>query len=170
MYLFSNLGTIALSNQMTTQAEAFLKAAVSLIPKLPTTFTAASVQYNNAIQSTSMLLREYVEHMCSVLLLLPGHPEHGPFYVLLEMLDALNNYPPWTNANPEKIRAWLSIFKILCTQSQAQFPYKIVGVTSNDQLFGQNPKYIKTVRRQLNKLAKDISSGLETLAKSEKKL
>ncbi|MCP4139570.1 MAG: hypothetical protein GY755_04665 [Chloroflexi bacterium] len=44
MYLFSNLGQIALTNQMIIQAEAFFKAAILCIPSLPLTF---ATQYTN---------------------------------------------------------------------------------------------------------------------------
>jgi len=169
MYLFANMGRIALANSMILQAEAFFIAAISLIPALPNTFTA---QYSNAIQSTSSLLVEYVENVASTLLLMPGHPEHGPFYLILELFDSFNKWTPWSDDknNVDKIKALLAMFKVFATFSQREFPYLIRGVSSNDQLYGQSNEYSHAVSIQINKIGSKILGQIKELKSTGRNL
>lgn len=169
MYLFLNLGQIALTNQMIVQGEAFLKAAISLIPKLPITFSTTA---SNAVQSTSSLLAEYVHNFCSLLLLLPGHPQKGAFYLVEELTDALTTWTPWDkdHQSVDKIRALLAIFRLFTTLSQQTFPYQIDGVSSNDRLYAQAPKYIKALNARLNQLGMEIHSQIILLSRTGKHL
>ena len=169
LYLFCNLGQIALVNNMINQAEAFFIAAILLIPKLPNTFTA---QYSNQIQSTPALLSEYIETFCSTIIVMPGHPEKGPFYLLQLLKENLLKFSLWKdgNINQYKIKAFIGIFKCLCTYSQKEFPYNIDNVSSNDKLYGQISKYMNLCFKELNDLGKSIHEQILQLSDTGKSL
>jgi len=170
MYLFSNLGQIALTNSMIIQAEAFFVAAIKLIPALPVTF---STPYSsNTIESTPALLADYVAHLVSSLLLMPGHPTKGPFHLLEMLMAALSEWSVWAKdkVSPEKTRAWLSLFKVFCTLAQRKFPYHIKGVSSNDELYARNPEYARKCLAILNRFGKKIHRQLNTLKASQRSL
>merc|ERR1712224_564407 len=85
MHLFLLAAEVGLKNGLTIEAEGFLKAALKLIPELPETFTVGG----NSKTPVSHLLVEYIGTFCSVLLLLPGHPDYGPFYLVKGLLKSL---------------------------------------------------------------------------------
>lgn len=170
MYLFASMGRIALVNGMIVQAEALLYAAISLIHKLPSTFT--STQYNNTIQSTQVLLGEYIENFCSTLLLLPGHPKKGAFYLIVELQNALYKWDPWKKEKTsiEKTRALISIFRLYIAMSQKKFLYKLESVSSNDDMYGQAPSYMNELYKNLNELAREIHKQILELKNTGRRL
>lgn len=169
LYLFVNLGQIALTNSMVIQAEAFFVVAICLIHKLPLTFSDNS----NTVQSTPALLAQFVANFVSTLLLMPGHPTKGPFYLCEQLVINLEKWSPWSkekSASVEKTSAFISIFTIFCTFSQRKFPYAIKGVSSNDNLYGRNAEYLAKCEKMLNRFGKQIHRQLNELKASQRNL
>jgi hypothetical protein len=83
------LAQISLLNQCLPQTDAFLKGAISIIPDLPSRYE----DRERAIAITSChnedRLVGYILELLSFLVLVPGHPEHGPFYILQGLSNAL---------------------------------------------------------------------------------
>eukprot|EP00483_Globobulimina_turgida_P008943 UN08961 len=155
---------------MIIQAEAFFKAAISLIPSLPATF---STQYTNTIQSTPALLAQYIQSFSSTLLLMPGHPSKGAFYLMEELMLALEKWSPWSKEKAvtiEKCQAYLSMFTIFTTFSQRKFPYNIKNVSSNDQLYGRRKEYLSKCVKIVNRFGKQIHKQLNELKQSHRNL
>ena len=132
-----------------------------------------STQYTSgSVQSTPALLADYVGHFVSTLLLMPGHPKKGPFYLMEELLRALEEWPLWAKdkVTVEKATAYLSIFKIFCTFSQRKFPYSIKGLSSNDDLYGRNGQYLEHCIKIVNRFGKHIHRQLNELKSSQRQL
>eukprot|EP01083_Nonionella_stella_P019484 54115_1 len=157
---------------MIIQAEAFFVASISLIPKLPLTFSTAYSA--NTVQSTPELLANYMANLCSTMLLMPGHPSKhkGAFYLMEELIVALEKWSLWDKdkVTIEKTKAWPAIFKIFCTFAQRKFPYSIRGVSSNDDLYGRNSEYLSKCIRIVNRCGKQIHKMLNELNTSQRHL
>lgn len=136
--LFLMCGQVALVNSMVVQSEGFLKAAISLIPEVP-----ATLEVNNVLESTEADMESYVLNFTSFLLLFPGHPTHGPFYLVQGLINAVGRYAPWANACIGKARVFMGVLALLCAYGQRNFVLHIDRVESNDSLYGGGQAYTK---------------------------
>jgi hypothetical protein len=125
---------------MIVQAEGFVKAAISLIPEVP-----AYIEINTKRVSTEDDLVSYLRNFASFLLLFPGHPDHGPFYIARGLLNSVAAYEAWKVGSQGKIRVYLGVLTLFCTYAQRNFPYHIDRVESNDALYGGDASYLKAV-------------------------
>jgi len=163
MNLFLTLGQIALLNKMVVEGEAFLKAAIHLVPHLPATMMSS----RNTNQSTSTQLVQYVRNFCSTLLLLPGHPEHGPFHLVKGLKNALAEYETWKGGHVDHGRAWFSLLALFCAYAQSSFLYCVPGVDSNDKMYGGSPKYFQELSETIVELMDEIFQILADIGKRE---
>jgi len=58
------------------------------------------------------------------LIVLPGHPEHGPFYIVKGLLKVLNDYP-FEVGHGGRSMCLLSILPALASLYQTELPYHI---------------------------------------------
>merc|ERR1712137_705461 len=88
LYLYSLSGQVALLNQCLPQSEALFGAAVNLVGDAP-----PIEEIDKQVLSTANALIQYVSSLASQLIIIPGHPEQGPFFLLEELrLGTWNNY------------------------------------------------------------------------------
>ena len=81
-------------------------------------------------------------------LVLIGHPEHGPFYIVQGLRNALPRYQ-WQAYSLVQCRVYIDILGLLCTYSQRRFPYHIAHVESNDVLYVGNQAYLKELNENI---------------------
>jgi len=158
LYLFLQCGEVALVNQMIVQGEGFLKSAISLIPDVP-----HLIEENNVRKSTEEDLVGYLRNFASFLLMFPGHPNHGPFYLIQGLLNAIQAYEPWKQGSQHKTQVYLGILALFTAYYQRSFPYHIDRVESNDMLYGGDPQYLGSVRSFIDTLITSILSYLSEL-------
>jgi hypothetical protein len=129
LYLLLNCAQVALLNNCLPQTDTFLKAAISLIPELPPT-----EEIDGKKISTEDKLVSFVNNLLAFLVVVPGHPEHGPFYIVHGLLNALPRYPWLSTAtandpnNPKllataaaaKARLYIEILSLLFTYAQVK--------------------------------------------------
>jgi hypothetical protein len=169
--LFLLNAEVALVNGMIVQAEGFAKAAISLIPEVPTHLTVG-----NQLIATEEDLIGYLRHFCAFLLLFPGNPEHGPFYLVKGLINAIQSYDAWKsevdqtpssaqplNSQVGKCRVYLALFSLFSAYSQPVFPYRIPRVESNDQLYGVSEDYMTQLKQLADEVANEIFSILSQL-------
>ena len=82
---------MSLLNQCLPHVDTFLKAAISLVPELQ---PAGHEEEGHAAGTRARLhteekLLEYLRSLFATLVVAPGHPEHGPFYIVNGLLNAL---------------------------------------------------------------------------------
>lgn len=140
---------------MIVQSEGFAKAAISLIPDIPST-----IEVYKMIVQTEEELTNYIRNFTSFLLLFPGHPEHGPFYLVKGLLNAVQSYEPWKEGTVGKAKVYMSVFILFTTYYQRQFPYHIQNVESNDDLYGNETSYMKQIATFLDTLVSEILTQL----------
>ena len=154
---------VALVNHMITQSEALLKAAISLLADVPAYQTVHGVQV-----SSEETLQSYVRNFTSFLLLFPGHPEHGPFYLVKGLLNAIQACAVWKaesgGSAVGRVRVHLGMLSLFCTYYQKDFPYHIAEVESNDTLYGLSPAYLTELAAFIDSLMSEIMSTLVALS------
>jgi len=158
LYLFLQCAEVALVNQMVVQAEALVKSAVALIPEVP-----HIVEENNVKRFTDDELANYLRNFASFLLLFPGHPKNGPFYLVQGLLNAVNVYEPWKGVSVHKTQVYLGVLTLFCAYFQRSFPYHIDRVESNDVLYGNDAQYNSQIKSFIDTLLTDVLQSLQAI-------
>lgn len=153
--LFLQCAQVALVNQMVVQSEGFLVAAINLIPAVPSTIEILGARISIEEDFVS-----YLRELASFLLLFPGHPEQGPFYLIKAMLNHVQGYEPWKSNVQGKIRVYMGVLSLFCTYYQRNFPYHIDKVESNDTMYANDPAYMKQVLQYIDRLVTEIFAQL----------
>lgn len=176
---------VSLLNQCLPQTDTFLKAAISLIPELSPSSSTSSTSTSSSSSSSSTTeslsvslslstsaeerLAEYANHLLAFLVLAPGHPEHGPFYIVQGLMNALPKFA-WNPANPYKNRIYINMLLLLCSMSQKRLPYHIQGIQSNDELYGGAKGYMAELEEMIAACIAEILKQMTTIGESHNKL
>jgi hypothetical protein len=109
-------------------------------------------EINNVRKSTEEDLVSFLLNFASFLLLFPGHPKHGPFFLIQGLLNAIQQYAPWKTVTPLKTQVFLGMLQLFCTYHQRTFPYHIDRVEANDLLYGGESEYLTAVKNFVDQL------------------
>jgi len=172
LHLFLQSGEVALVNGMIVQGEAFLKAAISLIPDIPPT---REDPMTKLIVKTENEMVGFILNFASSLLLFPGHPSNGPFYLVKGLMKVVDVYPTWKDsASVSKCRVLMGFLSLFCTYYQTTFPAHIDRVESNDALYGGTAEYkaeifgfIDTLMEQIKTQINELGSKGDLIAKKD---
>uniref|UniRef100_A0A671SSI6 VPS35 endosomal protein-sorting factor-like n=1 Tax=Sinocyclocheilus anshuiensis TaxID=1608454 RepID=A0A671SSI6_9TELE len=159
LYLLS--GQVALANQCLSQADAFLKAAVSLLPEVPRTISIEGKQ-----RSSEPFLLDFINNFLSTLLVVPDHPEQGVLYLVRGLLNMVQDYT-WEDNSDAKIRVYISALPLLAAMSQESYLYTIPKVDSNETLYGGDPKFIAEINKLCETLISQVLDHLKELGQDE---
>eukprot|EP00943_MAST-04B_sp_MAST-4B-sp1_P004146 g4146.t1 len=157
LYLFLQCGQVALMNNCLPQTDTFFKAAISEIPDVPKSYIAP---YQSSQTSSEPMLMEFVKTFLASLIVVPGHPEHGPFYLVSGLRNAIAKYS-WNQEKLGKVELLLYMLPVLASWSQRKLPYGIEQVDSNDVLFGGNEMFLSECKQHFNNILSEILQGLE---------
>lgn len=112
LYLLS--GEVALANQALSQADTLFKSAIKLVQEVPAKvgkFSKKKKKFSKkkplnlwillntievesqGMKSTEESLISFLRNFLSSLVVVPGHPEQGPFYLVKGLLKVINDYP-----------------------------------------------------------------------------
>uniref|UniRef100_A0A8C1QMA4 VPS35 endosomal protein-sorting factor-like n=1 Tax=Cyprinus carpio TaxID=7962 RepID=A0A8C1QMA4_CYPCA len=159
LYLLS--GEVALANQCLSQADAFLKTAVSLLPEVPRTISIEGKQ-----RSSEPFLLDFINNFLSTLLVVPDHPEQGVLYLVRGLLNMVQDYT-WEDNSDAKIRVYISALPLLAAMSQESYLYTIPKVDSNETLYGGDPKFIAEINKLCETLIGQVLDHLKGLGRDE---
>jgi hypothetical protein len=148
---------VALLNQCLPQTDTFLKAAISLIPEMP-----AYDEIDGKRIHTEEKLSIFLRSLLSTLVIAPGHPEHGPFYIVQGLLNALPRFQ-WQPTTVYRTRVYLDILVLLCTFAQRKFPYKVPHVESNDFLYGGGVEYMAELNANITTCVQEMLQQLSAM-------
>jgi len=154
LYLVS--ASIALQNQALSQADALLKAAITFVQEIP------PILEFKQVKSTEDWTVSYMSDFISLLVVVPGHPENGPFYLINAVHKVVKEYS-WETGSTGKARILIQILALLSSWAQPTLPYHIDKVESNDQLFSEDPEFIFELNELYNSIIKEILSELNSL-------
>lgn len=156
--LLSLSGHAALLNNCLPHADTFFKSAIALIPDLPQ-------KDDGDTKQGPSLLKSFVERLSGSLVVVPGRPDHGPFYLVQGLLNALPRYPHWDALPTAKISAYVALIPLLGAYAQRKLPYSVVE--ANDVLYGGSPDYLDENKTHL---ASIVSVIVEDLAKLDESI
>uniref|UniRef100_A0A7N8YHA4 VPS35 endosomal protein-sorting factor-like n=1 Tax=Mastacembelus armatus TaxID=205130 RepID=A0A7N8YHA4_9TELE len=159
LYLLS--GQVALANQCLSQADAFLKAAVSILPEVP-----RSISVEGKLRSSESFLLDFISNFLATLLVVPDHPEHGVLYLVRGLLNMVQDYT-WEDNSDAKVRVYISALPLLAAMSQETYLYSIPKVDSNETLYGGDPKFLSELNKLCDTLIGQILDHLKALGRDE---
>uniref|UniRef100_A0ABK0LVB5 VPS35 endosomal protein-sorting factor-like n=1 Tax=Rattus norvegicus TaxID=10116 RepID=A0ABK0LVB5_RAT len=159
--LYLHSGQVALANQCLSQADAFFKAAISLVPEVP-----KSISIDGKLRPSEPFLLEFLCNFFSTLLIVPDHPEHGVLFLVRELLNVIQDYT-WEDSSDDKIRIYTSVLHLLSAMSQDTYLYHIDKVDSNDSLYGGDSRFLAENSKLCEAAMVQILEHLKTLAKDE---
>ncbi|XP_050032588.1 VPS35 endosomal protein-sorting factor-like [Dermacentor andersoni] len=157
LYLLS--GQTAYLNQCLSQGDAFLQAAIELLPELPPFVEPEGGGTVAQRTSTEPFLVSYASSLLSTLLIVPDHPDHEPVRLLRGLLQVLHERPAstWTSSGGDgRARIFLNALNLLVALGQEHYLYHLDKVDSNDALYGGDPKF----RAQLEQLCTSVLDQL----------
>ncbi|XP_061667033.1 VPS35 endosomal protein-sorting factor-like isoform X2 [Syngnathoides biaculeatus] len=159
LYLLS--GQVALANQCLSQADAFLKAAVSILPEVP-----RSISVEGKLRSSESFLLDFINNFLSTLLVVPDHPEHGVLYLVRGVLNMVQDYT-WEDNSDAKVRVYICALPLLAAMSQESYLYTIPKMDSNETLYGGDPKFLSEINKLCETLIGQILDNLKVLGREE---
>lgn len=139
MELYLQSGQVALLNVCLQQADSCFEAALNLIPEIPRTY-----EQDGKPQSTEPFLKSFLMNFLSTLVIVPDNPTQGVLYLLRLLLEVIRKYP--FEPNSETLSSiYLHVLDFLSVAAQEVYPYHIVNVISNDELYGSDPKFLAEI-------------------------
>lgn len=159
--LYLHSGQIALANQCLSQADAFFKAAISLVAEVP-----KMINIDGKMKSSEGYLLEFLSNFFSTLLIVPDHPEQGVLYLVRGLLNIIQDYI-WEDQTDTKVRIYINVLHLLAAASQETYLYHVDKVDSNDNLYGSDPKFLSEINKLAETLIGQILDHLKTLGKEE---
>eukprot|EP00002_Diphylleia_rotans_P012179 TRINITY_DN2382_c0_g1_i2.p1 TRINITY_DN2382_c0_g1~~TRINITY_DN2382_c0_g1_i2.p1 ORF type:complete len:995 (-),score=236.10 TRINITY_DN2382_c0_g1_i2:586-3570(-) len=159
--LYLLVGQVAMMNQSLPQADAMFKTAINLIAEVPPT-----IEIDKQARATEDMLVEYLSHFMAALVTIPGHPEHGPLYLVQGLLQAIQDYN-WEKGSDAKVRCYTNAVLLFSTYLQQSLPYHAMKVESNDTLFTGDPQYAEELNSLIDQYIGLILTGISELAEDE---
>ncbi|KAK2533362.1 hypothetical protein Q9233_004576 [Columba guinea] len=159
--LYLHSGQVALANQCLSQADAFFKAAVSLVSEVPRT-----INVDGKMRSSDAFLLEFLCNFFSTLLVVPDHPEQGVLFLVRGLLNVIQDYT-WEDNSDDKVRIYTNVLHLLSAMTQEAYIYHVDKVDSNDALYGGDSKFLAEVNKLCETVIAQILDHLKTLGKEE---
>jgi len=148
----------ALCCDLLPHVDAAIKAAVTLVPEALELTSVSGTSLHEALAAEEAIVG-VISSLISTLVTAPGHPEHGPFYLVSGLLNVIQS-SPWKNGASVPT-LYLRILRLLNAYGQRRLPYHTPGVDSNDVLYAADADFAE----QLSQLSSQIiESLLEALA------
>lgn len=162
--LYLVAANVALQNGAIGQAEDLCKAAVKLfgesIPPHPADLDLEVVRSKCRDKEQKML--EFVLRFASLLVVVPGHPELGPFYLFGGLMRVLGAFQ-WLSGSEVPCRVAMGLLNTLAALAQETLPYHIPNLESNNVLYGGDPMYLEELYKLIDELVKQILDQLTVL-------
>uniref|UniRef100_A0A8C8AQW8 VPS35 endosomal protein-sorting factor-like n=1 Tax=Otus sunia TaxID=257818 RepID=A0A8C8AQW8_9STRI len=159
--LYLHSGQVALANQCLSQADAFFKAAVSLVPEVP-----KMISVDGKMRPSDAFLLEFLCNFFSTLLVVPDHPEQGVLFLVRGLLNVIQDYT-WEDNSDDKIRIYTNVLHLLSAMTQEAYIYHVDKVDSNDTLYGGDSKFLTEINKLCETVIAQILDHLKTLGKEE---
>ncbi|RWS26992.1 UPF0505 protein C16orf62-like protein [Leptotrombidium deliense] len=164
LQLYLNSAQVALVNTCLPQTDAFLKAAIMLLPQVPPSIELS----DGRSKSTEQFFITYIANLLSFLIIVPDHPEQEPLYLLCGLLNVVEDYS-FDSYSDIKLRIYLDILSYLSVISLENYPYHIDKVDSNDVLYGNSKQFMDKIQELSTVAIENILAHLKKLG-DEKQL
>eukprot|EP00899_Mesostigma_viride_P011868 jgi/Mesvir1/20682/Mv14892-RA.3 len=164
--LYTAAAEVSLLNGLVPQAEALVQAAIACLQEATgaetdpwKAATAAELEVASAEEELLSLLAK----LAGLFLVLPGHPENGPFVLLRSLVSAICHHP-WRS--PERhLSALTSLLLLHAGLAQGTLACHVAGLESNDRLFCGNASYTSELALSARSLVEKIVQAIDAGAK-----
>ncbi len=160
--LFIDTASIALSNNLISEADSILKNAITLLSEI-----LNENEFNSKmnILKSSFLLNQ-IKKLISLLIVVPGNPD-SPFQIINGLINAFGTVES-NGINYKKIvfiiKLYLSSLTYLTTQLQIAFPYHVLNLDSNDEIFCGDETYMEEGSKLIEFVVTEIFNAIELLS------
>lgn len=157
---------VALANQLLPQVDALVMAAVTAVPEVLAEGEHAEAQGNLAVREANgreEALLEVLSSLCAFLVVVPGHPKSGPFYLAAGLLNQVQKPKLKWRLLASKPLLYLRMLALFSTYAQRQLPYRVPGVDSNDVLYASEPEYTEKLQELISSLLGELEAALSAL-------
>jgi hypothetical protein len=129
IHLFLETAQAALMNAMLSHTEGLLKAALTCLQDVPSSRDLKAKEFEEGISS-------FLHELSSFLVVVPGHPELGAFYILRGLFNLIESQSRLISGR-RKVRLLCGILCLLCAIGQEQLPFHVGNqqVDSDDTLY-----------------------------------
>lgn len=158
MSLYLESGQIAIVNHCLSQADAFFRAAIALIPSVPRLLVMA----DGKVRPTEPMLVDFVLGFVAALVVVPDCPDQGTLYLLRGLLNVVQDYQ-WDPNADSRAFIYCSVLGLLATVVQELLPYHVAGVDSNDALYGGDPQFVADAEQIGATLIREIVARIREL-------
>ncbi|XP_050664295.1 VPS35 endosomal protein-sorting factor-like isoform X2 [Leptidea sinapis] len=164
LYLLS--GQVALRNNCIGQAEANFKALVSMIPEIP-----EYIHEDGQRKPSHERILGLISNLLSTLLVLPDNVDSNTKAYILSGLIKVMERVFWSKTEQLYYSTLLRILDVLCEMTQENYAYHINTVISNDELYGSDEEFIKSMESHATNICQELLVVLKALgdAKETKK-
>ena len=136
-----------------------IKEAIKLVPDI----LAADADADGAGRAAALGREEslvgLLSSLCSFLVVVPGHPDHGPFYLATGLLNVIQSAPWRSPASQPTL--YVRVLSLFATYAQQRLPYRVAGVDSNDVLYAAEPDYAGQVKAMAAQIVASALKGIE---------
>lgn len=161
IHLFLETSSVALTNNLISEADSIIKNAINLINEI---FSENKINLNS--KSTNDLLNQ-IKKMISLLVVIPGNPD-SPFQLfqgITNLFGSTEKYEKEIEKLIFVLYVYMESAKYLTTQLQISFPYHIINVDSNDEIFCGEVGYMDEGSNFINFLVNECLNSIEYLDK-----
>lgn len=145
---------LSLLNQCLPQCDTFLKSAMSLLPEAPVGMDVTLGVSRTRVNAEQRLM-EATRNILSLLLVVPGRPDIGPFYLVEGLLNAIGLYS-WSKTSGALLSLHVDVLNLLLVMGRRKFPYRVPLVDSNDVLYGGSVDYRSRLQSLMEKVITSI--------------
>lgn len=149
--LYLHSAQVAIFNQCLGQADACLKAALSILPDVE----------DFPLKSEPFIVA-YIKKFLSVLLVVPDNPDRGVLGLMRSLLNVIRQLE-WNKQSCNLGLLYINVLDILSVFAQEEYPYHADKVESNDALYGSDPKFINEVNNMCSIIIREILGLLKEL-------
>ncbi|KAH6556645.1 hypothetical protein KP509_1Z165700 [Ceratopteris richardii] len=150
IYLYIETAEVAMMNGLVSHSESLIRSCFESLQELQS-------MDNAEVARMEMELLGCIQKLCSLLIMIPSHPEQGTINLLK---DLVQTYDELRFKETSKIQVFLGILLACNALSQDILPYHVesVQMISNDDLFNGDDSYLEELRDFTLRIVKGIMS------------
>jgi hypothetical protein len=169
MALFVAAAESALCNDCVPQAESLYEAAITEIAEAGASAAGFGGGGRSSESSSEQAVEEAIGRLAGSLVMAPGHPEKGPFYLLRRLSDETRRFP-WDPLRGGKARSLITVLEALVATGQTTLLYRPGpgGAEANDSLYAGDPEFEDEHRDFVNDLSEEVLAAVTDLSELTK--
>jgi len=156
--LFLETAEVALQNALVSHTEGLLKKAISSLQEIQSKDELRNIGDEEGIVA-------FVQKLAAFLVVVPGHPTLGAFYLLKGLLMLLDSQP-WLMPGLRSIQALCAIVSSTAALAQKELPYHVENKEATDEVIEHCINLVKIAKSSSHTDDRYLQVTTKLLAKS----